>query len=244
MNASEKLIVGQQYARADLYEALEVPMAQRRGNWETGYNQYGGEYFVFVNVETPGRTGHNYNDAWKQDGTLFWHGKINSHTGQPGIKRMLDDSTKCHFFTRVDNSNVYFTYQGIGKAVLVNDISPVEVYWRFPESEPLEQSTQCITNKQRTRRISRSDRMACISHYGEICWVCGFDFVETYGELGEGYIRVCYNDLSNTQAVTDPISQLRPICPNCLAMLHRRECVVHSVDEFKGILLQKKKGSR
>ena len=152
---------------------------------------------------------------------------------------MLDKATKCHFFTRVDNSNVYFTYQGIGKAVCVNEVSPVEVYWRFPESEPLEQITQGTTNKQQVGRISRSDQMACISHYGEVCWVCGFDFVKTYGELGEGFIRVCYNDISNARAVEDPISQLRPICPNCLAMLHRREHKIHSVDEFKSILLQK-----
>lgn len=124
--------------------------------------------------------------------------------------------------------------------VRINDVSPVEVYWRFPESEPLEHSKQGIASKQRAKRISRSDQVACISHYGEMCWVCGFDFTKTYGELGEGYIRVCHNDISNMQVVTDPISQLRPICPNCLAMLHRRECVIHSVDEFKGLLLQTK----
>ncbi len=240
MNASDKLIVGRQYARADLYKVLEVPLEQRRGNWETGYNQYEGEYFVFVNVETPGRTGHNYNDTWKQDGTLFWHGKMHSHMRQQGIQRMIDEGTRCHFFTRVDNSNVYFTYQGVGKAVLVNDVSPVEIYWRFPESEPVEQVPQGTPNKQRERRISRSDRMACIGHYGEKCWVCGIDFVEVYGEIGEGVIHVCHNDITNTSSAVDPISQLRPICPNCLAMLHRRDSMIHSVDELRDYLHQKK----
>lgn len=89
MNASEKLIVGQQYARADLYEVLEVPLTKRRGNWETGYNQYNGEYFVFVNVETPGRTGHNYNDAWERCSGMVRRTRTRSSQGSNGCWKTL-----------------------------------------------------------------------------------------------------------------------------------------------------------
>lgn len=240
MGASDKLVVGNQYSRADIYKALDVPAAQRRGNWETGYNQFNGEYFVFVNVETPGRTGHNYNDAWQADGSLFWHGKLNSHVNQPGIKRMLADTTSCHFFTRVDNRNVLFTYQGIGKVVSFNDVSPVEVYWVFPDSEPEVVDVPNVSVNHQRRRISRSNRMACIGHYGEKCWVCGIDFVEKYGVLGEGYIRVCHNNYDQPTPINDPVAELRPICPNCLAMLNRRRDGVFTVDSFREYLHQLK----
>src|SRR5690606_23454124 len=33
-------------------------------------------------------------------------------------------------------------------------------------------------------------RAACINHYGCSCYICGFDFLQTYGEIGEGFIHV------------------------------------------------------
>lgn len=235
MDASEKFVVGNQYSRADIYRVLEVPLSQRRGNWETGYNQFEGEYYVFVNVKTPGRTGHEYNDAWMSNGSLLWHGKVNSHINQPSIKKMLDASTRCHFFTRDDNRNVYFTYQGVGKVVEYNDVIPVEVYWSFPSNDSYLDGTN-VSVIRYSKRINRSHRISCISHYGDKCWACGFDFVEKYGTLGDGYIRVFYNNPEEIGNVEDPIRQLRPVCPNCLAMIQRRTSKIETIDGFREYL--------
>jgi 5-methylcytosine-specific restriction protein A len=68
-------------------------------------------------------------------------------------------------------------------------------------------------------------RRRCIEHYGAVCFVCDFDFEKTYGQLGVGFIHV--HHLTPFGSVegprrTNPIADLRPVCPNCHSMLHRR----------------------
>jgi 5-methylcytosine-specific restriction protein A len=56
--------------------------------------------------------------------------------------------------------------------------------------------------------------------------VCGFDFEERYGPRGTGYIEVHHLvPLSKLEGATsvDPTSDLRPVCANCHAMIHRGE---------------------
>ena len=36
----------------------------------------------------------------------------------------------------------------------------------------------------------RAARLACISHYGPVCTICGLVFEERYGAIGTGYIHV------------------------------------------------------
>jgi 5-methylcytosine-specific restriction enzyme A len=67
-------------------------------------------------------------------------------------------------------------------------------------------------------------RKACIEHYGAKCIVCGFDFAVAYGPLGKEFIHVHHLvPLSSIGDgyIVDPILDLRPVCPNCHAMLHR-----------------------
>jgi hypothetical protein len=69
-------------------------------------------------------------------------------------------------------------------------------------------------------------RAACIKHYGCRCQVCGMTFIEHYGEIGEGFIHVHHlKPLAGigTEYVVDPVADLRPVCPNCHAMLHVTE---------------------
>jgi 5-methylcytosine-specific restriction protein A len=68
-------------------------------------------------------------------------------------------------------------------------------------------------------------RSRCIEHYGAICAVCQFDFEKTFGEIGKGFIHVHHlvplASLKKEYEV-DPIEDLRPVCPNYHAMLHKR----------------------
>ena len=81
-------------------------------------------------------------------------------------------------------------------------------------------------------------RKKCIEKYGAICSICNFDFKKIYGSLGEGYIHVHHlTPLSeiNKEYKVNPIKDLRPVCPNCHAMLHRK-IPAYSIDEIKDIL--------
>ena len=67
-------------------------------------------------------------------------------------------------------------------------------------------------------------RAACISNYGAVCQVCGLDFSKMYGPIGLGFIHVHHLvplSAMQQETVVDPIKDLRPVCPNCHAMLHR-----------------------
>jgi hypothetical protein len=68
-------------------------------------------------------------------------------------------------------------------------------------------------------------RAACIAVHGTQCSVCGFDFEAAYGIIGRGFIHVHHLAplaAAAEQRDIDPIQDLRPICPNCHSMLHRR----------------------
>lgn len=76
-----------------------------------------------------------------------------------------------------------------------------------------------------TRNRNKAARTQCIAHYGSACKVCGFDFSKKYGPIGEEYIHVHHlNPISDTDGVrvVDPINDLRPVCANCHAMIHKK----------------------
>lgn len=69
-------------------------------------------------------------------------------------------------------------------------------------------------------------RADCLAHHGSACSVCGIDFEQVYGDVGAGYIHVHHlTPLAHGdgQRLVDPIHDLRPVCPNCHAMLHRSD---------------------
>lgn len=81
-------------------------------------------------------------------------------------------------------------------------------------------------------------RKSCVEHYGLSCFVCGFDFNSVYGELGDGFIHVHHlRPLSEIKQAyqVNPINDLRPVCPNCHAMIHRRTPPL-SIEELQAVL--------
>jgi len=85
---------------------------------------------------------------------------------------------------------------------------------------------------------SQNARTICLNHYGYTCCVCEFNFKDTYGDIGNQFIHVHHiNQLSEAGLVkTDPIKDLRPVCPNCHAMLHKRN-PPYDIEELKNKLL-------
>jgi len=84
-------------------------------------------------------------------------------------------------------------------------------------------------------------RKACIDNYGAVCSVCGLDFGIKYGKLGQGFIHVHHIvPLSNIgkRYVVNPIKDLRPVCPNCHAMLHKSSEIV-TVEQLRKLLQRK-----
>lgn len=82
---------------------------------------------------------------------------------------------------------------------------------------------------------NRLNRIACVEKNGCVCLVCGFDFAKTYGLIGEGFIHVHHIvpvSQIGSNYIIDPVKDLVPVCPNCHAMLHRKD-PPYTVDELK-----------
>jgi 5-methylcytosine-specific restriction enzyme A len=104
----------------------------------------------------------------------------------------------------------------------------------IPHSFTFREGAQRIITVNSYERNSRA-RQACIDHHGAICSICRFDFAEKYGEMGHGYIHV--HHLTPIAEVgdeyeLDPIADLRPVCPNCHAMIHSR-IPAYTIDDVK-----------
>jgi len=84
-------------------------------------------------------------------------------------------------------------------------------------------------------------REKCIKHYGTKCFICNFDFEKTYGQIGKGFIHVHHlKPLSeiNEEYIIDPIEDLRPVCPNCHAMLHKKT-PAYSIEDIQNFMSKK-----
>jgi 5-methylcytosine-specific restriction protein A len=88
------------------------------------------------------------------------------------------------------------------------------------------------------------NRARCLAAHGYRCAVCAMSFAEEYGEIGEGFIHIHHeNPLAASDdaagAVHDPETTMKPVCPNCHAMLHRGQDAtrgeVRSIAELKAL---------
>lgn len=89
---------------------------------------------------------------------------------------------------------------------------------------------------------SPANRTACIEHYGLRCQACGFDFLDFYGEQGDGYIEVHHRtpvSKLGPDYVVDPVQDLVPLCSNCHAMVHRTDPPT-TVDVLRELVLSRK----
>ncbi|WP_323776329.1 HNH endonuclease [Leisingera sp.] len=81
-------------------------------------------------------------------------------------------------------------------------------------------------------------RAACLAKYGYVCSVCNFDFQATFGEIGREFIHVHHLVPVSARKKTyeiNPVTDLRPVCPNCHAMLHKRQ-PPFQIEELKKLI--------
>jgi 5-methylcytosine-specific restriction enzyme A len=108
----------------------------------------------------------------------------------------------------------------------------------FPdELEPGRKYVEGAKKQIRVNAYERDSkaRKICLKHHGYTCVVCGFSFESRYGEFGKDFIHVHHLKplaLTDGQYELDPIADLRPVCPNCHAMLHRSEAVL-SIEDLR-----------
>jgi predicted HNH restriction endonuclease len=96
------------------------------------------------------------------------------------------------------------------------------------------EGNRALVYVNRYERDART-RAACIRFFGVACSVCGFEFGRVYGDIGNGFIHVHHLaplSMAGKAHRVDPKKDLRPVCPNCHEMLHRRS-PPFTIDELK-----------
>ncbi len=117
----------------------------------------------------------------------------------------------------------------------------LDVAITFPDDLPnYDHFVEGLALQVLVNRFERSldARRACLGHYGPTCQICSLDFGERYGPLGLGFIHVHHRvpiSLIRSTYRVDPVADLIPVCPNCHAMLHRREPPLQ-VEELQALL--------
>jgi 5-methylcytosine-specific restriction protein A len=120
----------------------------------------------------------------------------------------------------------------------VVDIAPLPEEVDEPETYPAGAVRSITINIYERNPKARA---ACIKHHGVTCCVCGMNFEERYGEVGIGFINVHHLvpvSMLQGNYELDPVKDLRPVCPNCHAMLHKGP--PFSIDELRAMMKNRK----
>lgn len=244
-------IVGHHYTRKDVYRIVNVPEGKRGGNWYTGYTRFGTDSFLFANVGTAGRTGHDYPNRFIGN-ELVWYGKNGSKLSHSSIQSLIFPKGNVFIFVREDSQDPKFLYIGGGKAKEYYDTTPVNIIWSFtdPQENHPEIAAEEVSGPQKYFEGSLKQvyvniyernpiaRRKCIEYYGLECSVCQINFHDRYGVIGKDFIHVHHIKSLHEVGVNyevNPIEDLRPVCPNCHSMLHKRE-PAYSIQEMRKII--------
>lgn len=81
-------------------------------------------------------------------------------------------------------------------------------------------------------------RKKCLEYHGFSCSVCDFNFHNIYGDVGKDFIHV--HHLTQVASIgksyqINPIEDLRPVCPNCHAIIHKRK-PAFTIQEVKDLI--------
>ncbi|MBK6487225.1 MAG: HNH endonuclease [Gemmatimonadetes bacterium] len=133
--------------------------------------------------------------------------------GAPSIMSVAESRSKAGSAPRKRSRRA--TLRGATDAVFPDEVPPEQKYAEGATKQVL------VNAYERDPRARR----ACLNHHGTECSVCGMSFSARYGALGKDFIHVHHltplSLLNGTRRV-DPATEMLPVCPNCHAMLHRR----------------------
>ncbi len=133
---------------------------------------------------------------------------------------------------QLKNTEGVFEYSEFGEIEREN--IPTENIFSVTEGQEI---TYELTTYERSSRV----RALCIFHHGISCKVCDINFENIYDEIGTGFIHVHHITPISQQGgeyQVNPVTDLVPLCPNCHAMIHRRN-PPFSVAELKNIIVNR-----
>jgi hypothetical protein len=199
-------------------EAHDLFQRWRRENWDGGY---------FINFKSRTRfVLHTASCTHPGDGE--WIQEENGSTLTKNKKACSTDLKELLNWAK---------QVGVGKVEACKDCKPD---WGAPEQtlldvpplpEEMDETQQYAEGTVKQILVNAYERnpearTACINHYGPRCIVCESSLEEKYGSVAKDFIHVHHRTpLSSPgrSTQTDPVRDLCPVCPNCHAIIHRKD---------------------
>jgi 5-methylcytosine-specific restriction protein A len=99
--------------------------------------------------------------------------------------------------------------------------------------------TELHKSKERNPKVVREKKKRVLRESGKLeCEVCGFDYVNIYGQLlGYGFAE-CHHTVpvsELTEGHKTKLSDLAIVCANCHRMLHKARPLI-SIDELRDVI--------
>lgn len=195
---------------------------------------------IYINIFKDLMVGVAHKRAMNEFSTLYFLESIYADYGRKQFVKAIHSTTG-----HVD----YYNSLGKGRRASISNViktlcTKYKVGDELNNFYPNEvQGTEFIEGAVKSVRVNVYERdvnarSECIAIYGMNCVVCDFNFEKAYGDLGIGFIHVHHLvDLASIghSYKVDPKADLRPVCPNCHAMLHKIK-PAYSIEELKNKL--------
>ena len=143
--------------------------------------------------------------------------------------KLLDNNDKVKTITQQNKNN---------NILNAND-SKKEKEKIYEEGQIKLKEHQSVEKRERNQKVIKDAKVMFIKKYGHLyCELCGFDFENIYGKLGERFIEGHHvNPISQMkEGDVTRISDIKMLCPNCHRMVHRGISRGISIDDIKNIL--------
>ena len=198
------------------------------------YKMNDGSAKDFINNYRYLRTGQTYARTMNGNATIYFLQNILNDFGYEALQTAL---------LSVDKHIKYYESLKHGS---LNNIR--EIYNSFIETEPriiiyneYNDEEEKYFNEGKAKKVlvnvyerDIEARKKCIDYYGYKCFACGVILSDIYGKIANNFIHVHHIiELSSIKEEynVDPIKDLRPLCPNCHSIVHRKSPAL-SIEEL------------
>ena len=251
VRTSDFLEIGAIYSRKELVRLFKI----RDRSINTGVFQPKGHASVWLFVteeKTPNR--RQYHDRLHDD-ILEWDGQEKGGRDGWVINHRRDKREILLFYRkkrthypgygfRYEGPFEYITHWDSGPShfILQRVHSPSEKVNKdieaFLDEHEIIEGKRKMSHTSRYERDPRTKRLT-IQYHGTKCVVCGFDFGQTYGPYGEGFIvahHLVPLGSSDEEMTVNPKTDMTVLCANCHRMVHRRRDYVLSLDQLRQMM--------
>lgn len=197
-------------------DVRKPPNERRRGQFKAGWEDATTRYKCYT-AQTLERL------TWRNLGYRF-----GQHLGESTFSRINNAFEWCCCQYPNLAPNKALPKNTLSKTLLPEEVPAAEAFWEGAITRI------AVNNYERNSEA----RQRCIKHYGTRCCACGIELSSVYGSVAKGLIHVHHlQPLSSVGAEyeVDPIADLRPVCPNCHAVIHRR-VPPYTIEEIQSFL--------